>query len=510
MGAKADFTVTVSKEEILAAVLPLQQHWLPLSNLDLILPPVNVGVFFCYKKPEGSIVSFTSMASVLKEAMAQTLVYYYAFAGEVVANTVGEPELLCNNRGVDFAEAYADVELRDLDLHNPDESIEGKLVPEKKHGVLSVQATELRCGGIVVACTFDHRIADAYSANMFLVSWAEMARFKSISLVPSFQRSLMNPRRPGCIAPSLDHMYVPISSLPPPKQQRQSTDHLISRIYYITSEQLNEFQSLACTNGYKRTKLESFSAFLWKLIAVLAAKDGFNCTKMGIVVDGRVRLGEGDEEKASSMSCYFGNVLSIPFAGQRVSELIEKPLWWVANQMGIVVDGRVRLGEGDEEKASSMSCYFGNVLSIPFAGQRVSELIEKPLWWVANQVHDFLEQAVTKEHFLGLIDWVEAHRPEPALSKIYSNGSEEGPAFVVSSGQRFPVSKVDFGWGRPVLGSYHFPWGGDSGYVMPMPSPGREGDWVVYMHLLKRQLELIEAEASDVLRPLTSDYLELD
>ncbi|XP_012443749.1 coniferyl alcohol acyltransferase [Gossypium raimondii] len=457
MGAKADFTVTVSKDETVAAVLPLQQHWLPLSNLDLLLPPVNVGVSFCYKKPESSIVSFTSMASVLKEAMAQALVYYYAFAGEVVANNVGEPELLCNNRGVDFVEAYADVELRDLDLHNPDESIEGKLVPQKKHGVLSVQATELRCGGIVVACTFDHRIADAYSANMFLVSWAEMARFKSISLVPSFQRSLMNPRRPGCIAPSLDHMYVPISSLPPPKQQRQSTDHLISRIYYITSEQLNEFQSLACTNGYKRTKLESFSAFLWKLIAVLAAKDGFNCTKMGIVVDGRVRL-----------------------------------------------------GEGDEEKASSMSCYFGNVLSIPFAGQRVSELIEKPLWWVANQVHDFLEQAVTREHFLGLIDWVEAHRPEPALSKIYSKGGEEGPAFVVSSGQRFPVSKVDFGWGRPVFGSYHFPWGGDSGYVMPMASPGREGDWVVYMHLLKRQLELIEAEASDVLRPLTSDYLELD
>ncbi|KAB2081295.1 hypothetical protein ES319_A05G121900v1 [Gossypium barbadense] len=456
MGAKVDFTVTVSREEIVAAVLPLQQHWLPLSNLDLLLPPVDVGVFFCYKKPEGSIVSFTYMASVLKNAMTQALVSYYAFAGEVVANTVGEPELLCNNRGVDFVEAYADVELRDLDLHNPDESIEGKLVPEKKHGVLSVQATELRCGGIVVACTFDHRIADAYSANMFLVSWAEMARSKSISLLPSFRRSLVNPRRPGCIDPSLDHMYVPISSLPPPKQHYQPTDPLISRIYYITSEQLDELQSLACTNGYKRTKLESFSAFLWKMIAVLAAQDGFKSTKMGIVVDGRARL-----------------------------------------------------GEGDEEKASSMSCYFGNVLSIPFGGQRVSELMEKPLWWVANQVHDFLEQAVTKEHFLGLIDWVEAHRPEPALAKIYSNGSEEGPAFVVSSGQRFPVSKVDFGWGKPVFGSYHFPWGGDSGYVMPMPSPAREGDWVVYMHLFKRQVELIEAEASGVLRPLTSDYLEL-
>ncbi|GMI91947.1 hypothetical protein like AT1G32910 [Hibiscus trionum] len=458
MGAKADFTVTVSGEETVAAVLPLQQHWLPFSNLDLLLPPVDVGVFFCYEKPESCITSFTSMVSVLKKALAQALVSYYAFSGEVVANTDGEPELLCNNRGVDFVEAYADVELQNLDLHNPDQSIEGKLVPMKKHGVLSVQATELRCGGIVVACTFDHRIADAYSANMFLVSWAEMARSKPMSSVPCFRRSLMNPRHPGCIDLSLDQMYVPISSLPPPKQHLdQPTDTLISRIYYITSEQLNDLQSLACSNGYKRTKLESFSAFLWKMVALLAAKDGFKLTKMGIVVDGRARL-----------------------------------------------------GEGDEDKASLMGSYFGNVLSIPFGGQSVNELVEKPLSWVANQVHDFLDQAVTKEHFLGLIDWVEAHRPEPALAKIYSNGSEEGPAFVVSSGQRFPVRKVDFGWGRAVFGSYHFPWGGDSGYVMPMPSPGREGDWVVYMHLFKRQLELIEAEAGNVLRPLTFDYLRLD
>ncbi|CAI0475015.1 unnamed protein product [Linum tenue] len=51
----------------------------------------------------------------------------------------GEPELLCNNRGVEFSEAYADVELRELDLYKPDESVGGKLVPRKKDGVLAVQ-----------------------------------------------------------------------------------------------------------------------------------------------------------------------------------------------------------------------------------------------------------------------------------------------------------------------------------------------------------------------------------
>ncbi|KAL5747051.1 hypothetical protein ACOSP7_024054 [Xanthoceras sorbifolium] len=457
MVAEGEFTVSVSKKEVVAAMLPLQEHWLPLSNLDLLLPPVDVGVFFCYQNTTSH--GFGTMVGALKMAMAQALVSYYALAGEVVTNSVGEPELLCNNRGVEFFEAYANVELRDLNLYNPDDTIEGKLVPKKKNGVLAVQATELTCGGLVVGCTFDHRVADAYSANMFLVSWAEMAQSKPISQLPSFRRSLLNPRRPGCIDPALDDMYVPISALPPPKQPLEATDHdhLISRIYYVSIDQLDELQLLATSNGCKRTKLESFSAFIWKMVAQCDATNNSKITKMGIVVDGRTRLCQGGNDKYSSL----------------------------------------------------MTSYFGNVLSIPFGGQRVNELVQKPLSWVAEQVHDFLDKAITKDHFLGLIDWVEAHRPEPALAKIYSNGSEDGPAFVVSSGQQFPVSKVDFGWGKPVFGSYHFPWGGDAGYVMPMPSPAGNGDWVVYMHLMKKQLELIETEASHVFKPLTCDFFNL-
>lgn len=310
-----------------------------------------------------------------------------------------------------------------------------------------------------MACTFDHRIADAYSTNLFLVSWAEIARSKPISAVPSFRRSMINPRRPWCIDDTLDDMYVPISSLPPPSND---IHNLISRIYYIKSEQLNELQLLASSHGCsKRTKLESFSAFLWKMVAL---------SGRGTVADKKI------------------------------------------SKMGIVVDGRTRLSKGDNtsndhKSSSSMGSYFGNVLSIPYGGLEVNELIEKPLPWVAKQVHDFLENAVTKDHFLGLIDWVEARRPEPAVAKIYCSGSNDGPAFVVSSGQRFPVSKVDFGWGKPAFGSYHFPWGGDSGYVMPMPSPAGNGDWVVYMHLSEKQLDLIETQASDVFMPLTFDYL---
>ena len=178
-------------------------------------------------------------------------------------------------------------------------------------------------------------------------------------------------------------------------------------------------------------------------------------------------------------------------------------------KMGIVVDEKRQLSSGDEDKSTMMASCIGNVLSIPFGEKMITKLKEKPLSWVADAVHDNLEGAATNEPFLGLIDWVEAHRPELALEKIYCSGSSKGSPFVVSSRQRFPMSKVDFGWGKPSMGSYHCPWGGGVEYVMPMPSPTRDGDWVVYMHLLKGQMELIETEAAYVFRPLTSEYLNL-
>lgn len=451
--AAMEFSVTINRKEVVVAALPLQEHRLPLSNLDLLLPPLDVGVFFCYKKPcRSNGQAFVSMARTLKNSLAQILVSFYAFTGEVVMSSVGEPELLCNNRGVDFMEAYADVELRELQLYNPDASVEGQLVPKKKDGVLCIQVTELRCGAVIVACTFDHRIADAYSGNMFLVAWAEMAQSKTSSLHPSFRRSLLNPRRPGSCEVSLDDMYVPLSTLPPPSSNGATTaDPIMSRIYYVTAENITRLQALASSKGCRRSKLESLGAYLWQIVAKSETDRAKRC-KMGVVVDGRTRL------------C-------------------------------------------DENK--SMANYFGNVLSIPFGEERVEELVNKPLSWVADAIHKYVHVATSKEHFLGLIDWVEAHRPEPAVVKIYCNGSEEGSAFVVSSGQQFPVGKVDFGWGRPVFGSYHFPWGGDCGYVMPMPSASREGDWVVYIHLLKGQIQVLEEEAGDVFMPLTADYLGL-
>ena len=138
--AVGDFTVTAT--EVVSAAVPVQDHWLPLSNLDLLLPPLDVSIFFCYDN--NPVWTFAEKVSALKRALAEALVSFYAFGGEVVENSLGEPEILCNNRGVEFSQAEAlDVALRELRLYDPDASVEGKLVPKKNYGVLSVQVSFL-------------------------------------------------------------------------------------------------------------------------------------------------------------------------------------------------------------------------------------------------------------------------------------------------------------------------------------------------------------------------------
>jgi Transferase family len=64
MGAEAKgYDVMIKSIETVSALLPMQEHRLPQSNFDLLLPPLDVGVFFCFQKP-ASITDSTNAASV--------------------------------------------------------------------------------------------------------------------------------------------------------------------------------------------------------------------------------------------------------------------------------------------------------------------------------------------------------------------------------------------------------------------------------------------------------------
>ena len=78
---------------------------------------------------------------------------------------------------------------------------------------MHTQVTKFGCDGAVVGCTFDHRVCDAYSFNMFLVAWAAAARGSPAPPAPSFRRSFLAPRNPAppCTGTLADRLFVPVS-----------------------------------------------------------------------------------------------------------------------------------------------------------------------------------------------------------------------------------------------------------------------------------------------------------
>ncbi|KAJ0524948.1 putative alcohol O-acetyltransferase [Helianthus annuus] len=326
-------------------------------------------------------------------------------------------------------------------------------IPKSVTHVLMKQVTELKCGSMIISCAFNHQLSDAYSMSMFLVAWAKHARLEKMSNLPSFRPSILNPRHPPHYETSLDNLYVPmITSLPPPSSFEEP---LGSRMYHIRAESIERIQSEASTKETKRSKFLSFTAYVWKLLA------------------------DGGNDVGSSIS-----------------------------RMGVVVNGRRFLTEVNEKSSSSFENHYGNVLSVPYGVAANSDLTAMALHEVANRVHGFVSETTNEEHFRGLIDWIELHRPAQAVPRIYfGHEKSEGRDVVITSGSSLPINDMDFGWGKPEFGSYHVPWSSRTGYIITMPSATGNGDWVVCMHLNDKEFDVIERMAPNVFIPLSISSL---
>lgn len=388
------FEVNFTKNHIVKAFNPSlpNPNVLKLSNLDLLSGRFPVTYFYFYCNSLAKEHTSQPVIEGLKKSLAITLKHYYPFAGRIVENTdTKEPQIICDNSGALIVEANANIPMKMLDFYNLNKSLEGRLVSITPGFPLQIQVTYYTCGGISLTFTFDHALGDATAFGKFLVSWSEIARNNPISFKPNHQRSLLIARTPPIYDPSLDQTFVKctieeIMNIPTPKI-------LLKRLYFIDASSVDRLQSLASVNGKRRTKIEAFSAYVWKIMVKAIEKNQAMC-KMGWLVDGRARM------------C---------------------------------------------KDQISMSNYIGNVLSLAFGEAKVDDLKQSSISDIANIVHDAISKVTNEAHFLDLIDWIECHRPGLMLSKIVLG--QGGPALVLSSGRRFPVAELDFGFGGPVLGT---------------------------------------------------------
>ncbi|KAA8527989.1 hypothetical protein F0562_035142 [Nyssa sinensis] len=442
------FEVNFTNKSIVKAI----DHPLPdppiltLSNLDLLSGRFPVTYFYFYRRP--LVNNFTSILEALKSSLALTLNHFFPFAGRIVQNpNTSEPEIICDNNGALVVEAHANIPLRELNFYDLNQSLQGKLVSINHDFPLQIQVTRYTCGGISITFTFDHALADASAFGKFLVTWSEIAINKPISCIPDHRRYL-RARSPPTYDPSLDKTFVTctmedIINMP-------TTNILLKRLYHIDVSSINRLQRLACIDGSKRTKIEAFSAYIWKIMVRAIGESHKHC-KMGWLIDGRTRM------------CKDQNL---------------------------------------------MSNYIGNVLSLGFGEASVVELKEGSISDVARIVQNAISQVTNEAHFLDLIDWIECHRPGLMLSKIVLGRG--GPAVVVSSGRRFPVAELDFGFGSPVLGTVCSTIERIGvGYINQRQSARGDGSWTVSAILWPELAAAIESDSDHVFQPMYANHLQL-
>ncbi|KAF5198290.1 Spermidine hydroxycinnamoyl transferase [Thalictrum thalictroides] len=419
-------------------IKPYTHHF---SNFDLLSGRAPVTVFYAYAKPR--VGDYSSMLSVIKTSLSQILNQYFPFAGRIVSNPITNlPEIVCHNQGVELIEVHTDVDLASLDFYDLRQSLDNLFVPLPDEAPFQMQVTSFTCGGFLLSWCIDHIAADATTTNMFLVSWAQVARNEPISNFPDHQKLIFQPRRPSIYSPLLDQTFSKCTKemfLSAPN----TYDVSVKRLYFVEASDILNLQELANKNGEKRTKLEAFSAYIWKLAATTLEESDTDCN-MGWLVDGRGRIMSKD-----------------------VKNLV------------------------------------GNFVSMAVGKTSVEELTQGSISDIANAAHEAISKVSNEQHFLELNDWIECHKPGMFLANILLGIS--GPAVMVTSARYFALDDMDIGFGPAVIGTVYstIPRLG-AAYVNPQPSPKGDGSLVVFAMLWPKLAEALEMDPNHVFKPITA------
>lgn len=452
-GSTRSFAVKLLRKVVVRAPgdqLPREPHTLlPLSNLDYLYP-CQVTLAYFYPKPAArGRTPLGSIAAALEWSLAAALRHFPHFAGRMVPHpeTV-QPGILCDNQGAEMIVVEVDVPLASLDLSQLDRSVEKIYHPPAAADTpLSVQLTGYACGGFSIFWTFHHMLADAAAFGVFLSVWSEVSRGGEgaeiiISRRPIHDRlQILSPRSPLSYGPLLDRLFVKCT---PEDLVLPDASVSTKRVYYVEAAVVDRLRDLANSGGGgegRRTRVEAFSAYLWKILARAASEPSARCA-----------------------------------------------LVWA-------VDGRPMMGSN----GTSLSDYFGNLIS-PAAGEmNAGDLLQGSLAEVAGAVSRAIGGVKNKSHFLDLVDWVERHKPGFMVPRPTVDGGRCGPRvppLLLSFCQHLlPVEEVELGeFGRPSLALFYSPIEkADGGLMHVSASPNGDGSWVLSAYVWPELAELLES-----------------
>ncbi|XP_027366215.1 benzyl alcohol O-benzoyltransferase-like [Abrus precatorius] len=317
------FSVRRSQPELVAPAKPTPHEVKLLSDIDCqagLRAQIPIIQFY---RQEPSMAG-KDPVEVIRHALAQALVFYYPLAGRLREASGGKLMVDCNEDGVMFIEADADVTLDQFgDALKPPFPCFQELLYEAPGSegvtdspILLIQVTRLKCGGFIFALRFNHAMIDGVGTIYFMYAVAEIARGEQEpSILPVWRRELLSARDPPRV--TCNH-----------REYEQLTD--TSGVVPLEFEQRSFFfgpSEIAAIRGLlphdvdqHATTFEVLTSYVWRCRTKALQIEAKEDVRMMCIADARAKF------EPPFPGGYYGNCFAFPAAITSAGELCEKPL----------------------------------------------------------------------------------------------------------------------------------------------------------------------------------------
>ncbi|KAK1426091.1 hypothetical protein QVD17_14759 [Tagetes erecta] len=318
------FTVRRCPPELIVPAKPTPRELKPLSDIDdqeglrFHIPLIHI----YQRNPK---MGNKNPASVIREALAKVLVFYYPLAGRLKEGPARKLMVDCSGEGVLFIEAEADVTLKQFGetLQPPFPCMEELLydVPGSS-GILDsplllVQVTRLLCGGIIVAVRVNHTMCDATGYAQFMTALSEMANGASTpSTMPVWERELLCARDPPCVT-CTHHEYDEVADTDGTIIPLDDMEHMS---FFFGPTQLSAIHRLVPAHLKSCTTSELLRAVIWRCRTIALQPNPKDEMRMMTIVNARRKY------KPPIPVGYYGNVFAYPAVISKAQDLCNKPL----------------------------------------------------------------------------------------------------------------------------------------------------------------------------------------